>query len=36
MKAIYLAFSKPQREGCGADIICPTFQVENAEVIKHA
>lgn len=35
MKAIHLAFSKPQREGCGANIICPTFQMENAEIIKH-
>lgn len=34
MKVIHLAFSEPHREGCGANIICLTFQMENTGIIK--
>lgn len=35
MKIIYLAFCKSQREVYGANVICPTFQMENVEIIKY-
>lgn len=35
MKVIHLVFNEPQREGCGANIICTTFQMENAGIIKY-
>lgn len=34
MKVIHLAFSKPQRKGCGASIIYPLFPMENANIIE--
>lgn len=34
MKMIHLAFSKPQRKGCGASIIYPLFPMEKADIIE--
>lgn len=35
MEVIHLAFSEPQREGSVANIIHPTFQMENAGIIEY-